>query len=53
MDRRPVIVPPANVGELVVAMDCGRLSVTAPTEAEAMIWLAVPVIEETPVLDVR
>jgi hypothetical protein len=32
---------------LVVAIDCGRLSVTAPVLALATTWLAVPVMDDT------
>jgi hypothetical protein len=43
----PVPVMFAKVTLLVVAMLCGRLSVTAPVLALAVTWLAVPVIELT------
>jgi hypothetical protein len=43
----PVPVIFAKVTSLVVAMLCGRLSVTAPVLALAVTWLAVPVIELT------
>ncbi len=39
-----------NVGLLVVAMDCGRLKVTVPVGESAITWLAVPMIDVTPVL---
>jgi hypothetical protein len=45
----PVVVA-AKVGELVVLMDCGVDSVTAPVEADAMIWSDVPVSVVTPAL---
>jgi len=46
----PVVVRPKNVGELFVAIDCGRLSVTVPVAELAITWLAVPVIDCTPKL---
>ena len=42
-----VNVKEANVGLLVVAMDCGRLKVTLPVADDAMTWLAVPNMELT------
>jgi hypothetical protein len=34
----------------VVAISCGRLSVTEPVAADAVTWFVVPEIEVTPVL---
>jgi len=51
---------PAPVATEVTALNVpgaikvvGKDRVTAPVEAEAVIWLVVPVIEETPVEEVR
>jgi hypothetical protein len=38
---------PAKVGELLVAIACGRLSVTAPVDELAIISFAVPVMLDT------
>ena len=40
----------ANVGLDVVAIDCGRDSVTDPVDADAVIWSAVPARLVTPTL---
>ena len=47
----PLNIAPANVGVLVVAMSCGKLSTTSPFIALAITWLLVPVILSTPVLE--
>jgi hypothetical protein len=43
----PVAVIVLKVTLLVVAIDCGRLRVTAPVLALAVTWLDVPVMEDT------
>jgi hypothetical protein len=49
--RSPDSVRPVNVGLEVVLILCGKLKVTEPVEADATTWLAVPVIEVTPVFE--
>ena len=43
-----LIVQPSTASDVVIAATAGIESVTLPVEAEAIIWLAVPVMDETP-----